>query len=224
MPETRAAVDALLKKQRNAQEPTTSTNDDETTLSSSANQPTTYTDNGRTSKAKKGVRIHICHCGKSYTRAEHLRRHQKSHTDEKSICDFPGCTKSYLTAFSLQRHKKQHQSLDSSLSTGPSPKELENQGHTSRHPSSTRELVEQNQLEVDILAALQAEDDKTTPRPGQSTLVDEFKQRMTRELTRDHPSTEEPIAPSQPSSPTPISPISPTLWHQVFIPEPLSPI
>lgn len=38
------------------------------------------THTGRVSKALKGLRIHNCNvCGKTYTRAEHLRRHQQNH-------------------------------------------------------------------------------------------------------------------------------------------------
>ncbi|KAF2439520.1 hypothetical protein P171DRAFT_369956 [Karstenula rhodostoma CBS 690.94] len=45
-----------------------------------------YTRTGRISKAKKGLKVHHCDCGRSYTRAEHLRldllqRHQERHND-----------------------------------------------------------------------------------------------------------------------------------------------
>ncbi|EDU45084.1 conserved hypothetical protein [Pyrenophora tritici-repentis Pt-1C-BFP] len=45
-----------------------------------------YTRTGRISKAKKGLKVHNCDCGRSYTRAEHLRmdlllRHQERHND-----------------------------------------------------------------------------------------------------------------------------------------------
>ncbi|KAF2732303.1 hypothetical protein EJ04DRAFT_525440 [Polyplosphaeria fusca] len=45
-----------------------------------------YTRTGRISKAKKGLKVHNCECGRSYTRAEHLRidllqRHQERHNE-----------------------------------------------------------------------------------------------------------------------------------------------
>jgi transcription initiation factor TFIID subunit 5 len=85
-------------------------------------------------------------------------------------------------------------------------------GHNPGHPLTTRHDPEadasrirlalgaypQDQdLEEDVRAALQDEDAKSAPRPGQSTLVDEFEQRIKREPTEDGPSRDTvPLPPS----------------------------
>lgn len=66
-----------------------------------------YTRTGRVSKAKKGRKVHDCECGKSYTRAEHLRRHQKNHAAPLA-CGLPGCGKTFHRADLLQRHQEKH--------------------------------------------------------------------------------------------------------------------
>ncbi|KAF2399510.1 hypothetical protein EJ06DRAFT_522406 [Trichodelitschia bisporula] len=49
------------------------------------NSSITYTRTGRISKARKGIRgAHVCSCGKDYSRAEHLRRHQQNHDNASS--------------------------------------------------------------------------------------------------------------------------------------------
>ncbi|KAK8211057.1 hypothetical protein IWZ01DRAFT_483098 [Phyllosticta capitalensis] len=71
--------------------------------------PTKYTKTGRISKAKKGLKVHLCEsCGKSYTRAEHLRRHQQNHSSAALQCDWPGCGKSFHRNDLLERHKERH--------------------------------------------------------------------------------------------------------------------
>ncbi|USP78988.1 hypothetical protein yc1106_06262 [Curvularia clavata] len=72
--------------------------------------PVHYTKTGRISKAKKGLKVHKCEiCGKSYTRAEHLRRHKKNHTpDEALMCEIPGCGKVFHRMDLLVRHKERH--------------------------------------------------------------------------------------------------------------------
>ncbi|KAI4933496.1 uncharacterized protein J4E92_003163 [Alternaria infectoria] len=69
-----------------------------------------YTRTGRISKAKKGLKVHNCeNCGRSYTRAEHLRRHQKNHAQEDAlICQVPGCGKTFVRVDLLQRHQERH--------------------------------------------------------------------------------------------------------------------
>ncbi|KAI7086302.1 hypothetical protein KC356_g5118 [Hortaea werneckii] len=74
-----------------------------------------YTRTGRVSKASKGQRVHSCEkCGKTYTRAEHLRRHQQNHKPGAFPCDIPGCGRSFHRDDLLTRHKTRH-----SDSTGP---------------------------------------------------------------------------------------------------------
>ncbi|KAI7231626.1 hypothetical protein KC330_g6324 [Hortaea werneckii] len=73
-----------------------------------------YTRTGRVSKAAKGQRVHSCdECGKTYTRAEHLRRHQQNHKPGAFPCDIPGCGRSFHRDDLLTRHKTRHDS------TGP---------------------------------------------------------------------------------------------------------
>ncbi|KAF1950618.1 hypothetical protein CC80DRAFT_226617 [Byssothecium circinans] len=67
-----------------------------------------YTRTGRISKAKKGLKVHNCHCGRSYTRAEHLRRHQKNHAPDALRCEFPGCGKPFFRVDLLERHQERH--------------------------------------------------------------------------------------------------------------------
>ncbi|CAI6331744.1 unnamed protein product [Periconia digitata] len=66
-----------------------------------------YTRTGRISKAKKQLKVHNCECGRSYTRAEHLRRHQKNH-ESTVLCDYPGCGKLFYRIDLLQRHQERH--------------------------------------------------------------------------------------------------------------------
>ncbi|KAJ4299425.1 hypothetical protein N0V90_004670 [Kalmusia sp. IMI 367209] len=67
-----------------------------------------YTRTGRISKAKKGLKVHHCECGRSYTRAEHLRRHQRNHAQDALRCDYPGCGKPFFRLDLLQRHQERH--------------------------------------------------------------------------------------------------------------------
>ncbi|CAI6342156.1 unnamed protein product [Periconia digitata] len=67
-----------------------------------------YTRTGRISKAKKGLKVHNCECGRSYTRAEHLRRHQKNHAQDTLLCEYPGCGKPFFRIDLLQRHQERH--------------------------------------------------------------------------------------------------------------------
>lgn len=63
---------------------------------------------GRVSKAAKGQPVHHCHCGKTYTRAEHLRRHQQNHKPGAFPCDVQGCLRAFYREDLLTRHKLKH--------------------------------------------------------------------------------------------------------------------
>ncbi|KAK3678959.1 hypothetical protein LTR78_001412 [Recurvomyces mirabilis] len=68
-----------------------------------------YTRTGRVSKATKGQRVHRCdECDKTYTRAEHLRRHKQNHKPGAFVCDIPGCGRSFYREDLLTRHKERH--------------------------------------------------------------------------------------------------------------------
>ncbi|CAK7246143.1 MAG: hypothetical protein STHCBS139747_007765 [Sporothrix thermara] len=60
----------------------------------------------RPSRAKKGKRVHYCDvCKKTYTRAEHLRRHQLAHSAPLYYCQFPGCGRAFHRPDLLARHQ-----------------------------------------------------------------------------------------------------------------------
>ncbi|KAH6621959.1 hypothetical protein C7974DRAFT_338811 [Boeremia exigua] len=70
------------------------------------------TKTGRVSKAKKGLKVHDCECGRSYTRAEHLRRHQRNHAQERAlVCKYANCGKAFFRSDLLQRHEERHNEL-----------------------------------------------------------------------------------------------------------------
>ncbi|KAF4469572.1 hypothetical protein FALBO_3526 [Fusarium albosuccineum] len=62
------------------------------------------------SKAKKGVPVHTCNqCPKTFSRAEHLRRHQLSHSPPDLCCHIPGCNKTFYRKDLLDRHLQRHE-------------------------------------------------------------------------------------------------------------------
>jgi hypothetical protein len=72
------------------------------------------TKTGRISKAKKGLKVHSCECGKSYTRAEHLRRHQKNHTSDDVVqCNL--CGRTFYRRDLLERHMGRQYVIDAQL-------------------------------------------------------------------------------------------------------------
>ncbi|KAK3316691.1 hypothetical protein B0H66DRAFT_478220 [Apodospora peruviana] len=81
---------------------------------------------GRVSRAKKGVPVHVCDIckpAKTFTRAEHLRRHQLSHQTPGYPCKYPGCDRAFHRPDLLTRHEQRHeQEGDSASSKGGSVK------------------------------------------------------------------------------------------------------
>ncbi|KAG9247981.1 hypothetical protein BJ878DRAFT_552490 [Calycina marina] len=75
--------------------------------------PVKYTPvTGRISKARKGVPVHTCiQCRpvKTFTRAEHLRRHQLSHNKPAYPCTWRDCEKSFHRPDLLTRHLQRHE-------------------------------------------------------------------------------------------------------------------
>ncbi|KAG5973377.1 hypothetical protein E4U55_000589 [Claviceps digitariae] len=66
---------------------------------------------GRVSRAKKGEPVHtceLCRPTKTFTRAEHLRRHQLSHKPPDLRCPVPGCDKAFHRRDLLERHQLRH--------------------------------------------------------------------------------------------------------------------
>lgn len=55
-------------------------------------------------------------CGKAYSRAEHLYRHQLNHTPKQIYrCDFPGCQRHFVRADLCARHRERHTAKGSHL-------------------------------------------------------------------------------------------------------------
>ncbi|KAH8670816.1 hypothetical protein BX600DRAFT_230297 [Xylariales sp. PMI_506] len=88
---------------------------------------------GRVSRARKGIPVHtcdICRPSKTFTRAEHLRRHQLSHQTPGYPCTYPGCDRAFHRADLLARHATRHeQDGDKASSRGT--------GNSSRRTSTT---------------------------------------------------------------------------------------
>ncbi|QSZ31618.1 hypothetical protein DSL72_001185 [Monilinia vaccinii-corymbosi] len=68
--------------------------------------PVKYTPvTGRISRAKKGIPVHTCDdCRKTFTRAEHLRRHRLSHGKPAYPCTFEDCERTFHRPDLLTRH------------------------------------------------------------------------------------------------------------------------
>lgn len=55
-------------------------------------------------------------CGKSYSRAEHLYRHQLNHTPKQIFnCDFPDCHRTFVRQDLCLRHRERHTTTGSQL-------------------------------------------------------------------------------------------------------------
>ncbi|KAL9088023.1 MAG: hypothetical protein Q9165_006364 [Trypethelium subeluteriae] len=88
-----------------------------------SNERVKLTKTGRISKAKKGMRVHDCEtCGKRYTRAEHLRRHQLNHSTGSLRCDVVGCNKTFHREDLLLRHRERHLETQIGQSSRDSPR------------------------------------------------------------------------------------------------------
>ncbi|CAL3967247.1 unnamed protein product [Diplocarpon coronariae] len=78
-----------------------------------AGMPVKYTPvTRRVSRAKKGMPVHtcgICRPVKTFTRAEHLRRHQLSHQKPAYPCSFEDCERAFHRPDLLARHVNRHE-------------------------------------------------------------------------------------------------------------------
>ncbi|KAI8874267.1 hypothetical protein GQ42DRAFT_113561, partial [Ramicandelaber brevisporus] len=50
------------------------------------------------------------HCGQSFRRAEHERRHVqgKHQKDRPFVCDYPGCGRSFTRSDNMKQHYRTH--------------------------------------------------------------------------------------------------------------------
>lgn len=94
-----------------------------------ADVPVKYTPvTGRISRAKKGVPVHtcdICRPVKTFTRAEHLRRHQLSHQKPAYPCSFRDCERAFHRPDLLARHLHRHETQGEKPYKSPSGRSRE---------------------------------------------------------------------------------------------------
>ncbi|GES64015.1 C2H2 finger domain protein [Aspergillus terreus] len=134
-------------------------------------------------------------CGKSYSRAEHLYRHQLNHTPKQIYrCDFPDCYRSFVRQDLCIRHRERHTTQGSQLqkrdqfahaastTTKPQiPQSVSPIGHppttatvtsptsvTLNHPLSYQPMVPQPVSGVPFSQSPPSNHSKSSP-PGQST-------------------------------------------------------
>ncbi|KAF1941108.1 hypothetical protein EJ02DRAFT_512628 [Clathrospora elynae] len=111
-----------------------------------------YTRTGRISKAKKGRKVHDCeHCGRSYTRAEHLRRHQRNHAqDDALVCEFPNCGKPFYRIDLLHRHQERHNEPGKG---SPEQSAFSPEGSPETPPTSMHDLVQMSMVATTLTPA-----------------------------------------------------------------------
>ncbi|KLO89476.1 uncharacterized protein LW93_1535 [Fusarium fujikuroi] len=91
------------------------------------------------SKAKMRVPVHTCsQCPKTFSRAEHLRRHQLSHLPPDLFCPIENCNKAFHRKDLLGRHIQRHE-LDAQSRINPSSSS-----------QSTPHLVEEDWNHIDL--------------------------------------------------------------------------
>lgn len=101
---------------------------------------------GRVSRAKKGVPVHTCEMcrpPKTFTRAEHLRRHQLSHQPPDLACGVPGCNKVFHRKDLLERHQQRHEQDERLASEDPRHRSSppgQSQGYSSSSPSRSMHM------------------------------------------------------------------------------------
>ncbi|KAJ4212165.1 hypothetical protein NW759_011857 [Fusarium solani] len=92
------------------------------------------------SKAKKGVPVHTCdRCPKTFSRAEHLRRHQLSHSPPDLCCQVPGCNKTFYRKDLLDRHIQRHEQEKGAKDPKPPASRRNSKTSTQTCPNMTQE-------------------------------------------------------------------------------------
>jgi uncharacterized Zn-finger protein len=116
-----------------------------------------YSRTGRVSKVKKGLKVHTCECGRSYTRAEHLRRHRKNHQVAPLVCDLPGCGKTFYRLDLLQRHQERHKKtkeVESQKVLGEKRGESPCRTHTTASQKKSQDVLLNNTVPADTKSML----------------------------------------------------------------------
>ncbi|KAF2266230.1 transcription initiation factor-like protein TFIID subunit 5 [Lojkania enalia] len=126
-------------------------------------------------------------------------------------------TREHMTIVTVERTASAEKSIAAILASGRGDDELPAEdegipGHNPGHPLTQRHdpdadaarirlqlgpYPQESELQDDVRAALQDEDARNPPRPGQNSLLDEFEQRIKREPTDEAPSRDMvPLPPS----------------------------
>ncbi|EED20710.1 C2H2 finger domain protein, putative [Talaromyces stipitatus ATCC 10500] len=93
----------------------------------------------RNRKAQPDKKFECQHegCGKSYSRAEHLHRHQLNHTPKQIYrCDFPDCYRSFVRQDLCIRHRERHTTHGSQLQKRDSFTQAAGRANVSSSPQS----------------------------------------------------------------------------------------
>ncbi|KAF4637838.1 hypothetical protein G7Y89_g252 [Cudoniella acicularis] len=143
---------------------------------SGADIPVKYTPvTGRISRAKKGVPVHtcdICRPAKTFTRAEHLRRHQLSHQKPAYACTFEDCERAFHRPDLLARHMHRHETQGEKAYKASDPRSSRASSDASENPVPSLKLEPSSQ--GPRMSASQASPtDTATPRTtsGESSIT-----------------------------------------------------
>ncbi|CAA9962644.1 Zn-finger protein [Pyrenophora teres f. maculata] len=164
-----------------------------------------YTRTGRISKAKKGLKVHNCeNCGRSYTRAEHLRRHQKNHAQDDALsCEFAGCDKVFYRMDLLLRHQERHN----------------DHGHDSRHQSQEASpQPESIPISMPDLEQVTISATAIPPTPSYYAPVSPMNESAT--LSSHSKGHRSQFARHSGAVSMPVDAMTPALWHEPYSPTP----
>ncbi|MCJ1380147.1 hypothetical protein MMC17_003250 [Xylographa soralifera] len=84
-------------------------------------------------------------CGKSYSRAEHLYRHQLNHTPKQIYkCDFPDCTRQFVRQDLCARHRERHTTRGAHLQRKDTYLHSGDVVQAQQYPQQNHELLNQH--------------------------------------------------------------------------------
>ncbi|KAH0496891.1 hypothetical protein TgHK011_004235 [Trichoderma gracile] len=143
--------------------------DDQHEVSSNSEEPTR-----KRRRSRKGLEKRFeCNaegCGKSYSRAEHLYRHQLNHNSKQIFrCEYPDCPRTFVRGDLLKRHMDRHTAKGSQLNRRDSMCQCRCQGPD---PELELDLELEPGLELELPPGLHLHLHITTPgRPHQSIIT-----------------------------------------------------